>query len=104
MSTLLDPETLTNHVPTRSRRGAALVRAKSDLSDALDRKLNLEIVDQEQRKLELLGQVIGLTADEMRKQLAVADLGTVESWIGKLNGDLFALPGVSGGAEEMIET
>lgn len=53
--------TLTHHVPTRSRRGAALSRAKSALSDALDARLNLEIVSQEQRKIELLGEILGLS-------------------------------------------
>lgn len=84
MSTTVNPETLTHHLPTRSRRGAALSRAKSALSDALDSRLNLEIISQEQRKIELLGEILGLSPSESLSRLAGADLGEIEGWIGKV--------------------
>lgn len=67
--------------PGHASRGSAVARAKRALGDAIDARLDLEAIAVEQREMEILGEVIGCSADDARLMLESATLENLETWI-----------------------
>ncbi len=66
--------------PHNASRGAAVERAKMELAEALDRKLELIAVSQDELRMGVLAEVIGCSVGVAREMLGCATLGELEKW------------------------
>lgn len=74
--------TTRNGDPADASRGAAVARAKRALGDALDVKLELLTVSQEELRMDLLAKAIGpaVSSAAARERLATATLEELGKW------------------------